>query len=159
MTMLGRRLLTAEIYRNDTASVIRMSKPDDFATGPLRPIGRKSLKTEMVLPYVIDIAHGRTLYVRGVDAQRLREASFANVHARNHATSIVSVPWEAGPINPPVDAEPIYVFSPGRCGSTLLHSILMAAQIPSVSEPDVATALISATYQDRRLMRPLLRWA
>jgi sulfotransferase family protein len=157
--MLGRQFLTADIDRTDAASVIRMSKPGDFSTGPYRAISRESLLGEMAFPYVIDIARKRTLYVRGLDARKLSDAPFVNVYARSEAKSILSVPWEAGPINRPrIDTAPLYVFSSGRCGSTLLHAILVAARIRSVSEPDVATALISPTYINSRLMRPLLRW-
>src|SRR6185295_2073709 len=99
--MLGRQCLTAEVDRNDAAAVIRMSKPGDFVLGPLRAVGRKSLDGQMAFPYVVDTANARTLYVRGLDAQQLREAPFVNIYARGNAKSILSVPWEAGSINLP----------------------------------------------------------
>jgi len=155
---LGRKILAADILRETAADATRSSNLADFPTGPFRTSSRQ--RDQAAFPCLIDIAHGRTLYVPGLDAQRLREAPFANVYARTEAKSVLSVPWEAGPINRPVvKADPLYVFSSGRCGSTLLHNILTAAGVNGVSEPDIATALISPVYDKRPLMRPLLRWA
>ncbi|HET7085330.1 MAG TPA: sulfotransferase domain-containing protein [Rhizomicrobium sp.] len=137
-----------------------MSSIHDFVTGPARPASLAALAQQPALPCVIDTARARTLYLPGLDAQKLREAPFVNLHARKEARLLLSVPWEAGPINRPrVETDPIYVFSPGRCGSTLLHKLLMAANIQSVSEPDIGGALISPAYQKYPLIRPVLRWA
>lgn len=155
--MLGRKILAADILRETAANDARSSSLADFPTGPFRTIAHPP--TEAAFPCLIDIAGARTLYVPGLDAQALRGAPFANVYARTEAKSVLSVPWEAGPINrPSIKTDPIYVFSSGRCGSTLLHKILIAAGIQGVSEPDIATALVSPTYSRRRLARPLLRW-
>jgi len=155
---LIRPILAADITRERADDTTRMSKMEDFGIGPYRTA--KDAGGQAAFPCVIDIARGRTLYVPGLDVQKLREAPFANVYARVEARSALSVPWEAGPINRPRSTiEPIYVFSPGRCGSTLLHKILIAAGIPGVSEPDIAAALISPAYAKYRLLRPVLRWA
>jgi len=156
--MLGRRILAAQIIRETAADTTRMSTPGDFATGPFR--GTAKAQGTPAFPCIIDIARGRTLYVPDLDAKKLREAPFANVYARTQAKSVLSVPWEAGPLNrPSIQADPIYVFSSGRCGSTLLHNILTRAGVPGVSEPDIATALISPAYGKYPLLRPLLRRA
>lgn len=154
--MLGRQILAADICE-PAADTIGVSALSDFITGPYRSV--KKPRGQLAFPCIIDVARGRTLYVPGLDAHKLREASFANRYAKLEAKSVLSVPWEVGPINrPAIMTEPIYVFSSGRCGSTLLHKILIAAGIHGVSEPDIATALISPVYFKRRLARPLLRW-
>ena len=139
---------------------MRMPSVRDFSAGPARAIRRAALADRSLFPYIIDTARGRTLYVPDLDAQKLREAPFANTYAKQEATFIVSVPWEAGPIvRPRIDADPIYVFSSGRCGSTLLHNILLSAKIPGISEPHVGGALISRAYEKHPFARPPLRWA
>ena len=154
--MLGRQILAADI-RETAADTVGVSALSDFVTGPFQRA--KKPQGQSAFPCIIDVPRGRTLYVPGLDARKLREASFANLYAKLEARSVLSVPWELGTINrPSITTEPIYVFSSGRCGSTLLHKILIAAGIQGVSEPDIATALISRTYFDRRLARPLLRW-
>jgi hypothetical protein len=156
--MLGRKILAADITRASAADTTRSSSLTDFPTGPFRR--RLDPRGRAAFPCLIDIARGRTLYVPDLDAQRLREAPFANVYARTEAKSVLSVPWEAGPINRrAIGADPLYIFSSGRCGSTLLHNILLAAGVNGVSEPDIATALISPVYSKYPLLRPLLRWA
>jgi hypothetical protein len=156
--MLGRKILAADIMRETAADATRSSSMADFPAGPFRTAVNP--RGQAAFPCLIDIARARTLYVPGLDAQRLREAPFANVYARTEAKSVLSVPWEAGPINrPSLKADPIYVFSSGRCGSTLLHNILTAAGVNGVSEPDIATALISPAYGKYPVLRPLLRWA
>lgn len=149
----------ADVTQATSAGAARMSSLRDFVTGPPRTMPAAALADHPIFPYIIDIARGRTLYVPGLDAQKLREAPFANVYAKQHAAAILSVPWEAGPIvRPRVDTDPIYVFSSGRCGSTLLHNILLSAKILSISEPHVGGALISPAYGKYPPIRPLLRW-
>lgn len=111
-------------------------------------------------PCDIDVARARTVYVPNLDPQKLREAPFSYLYARREAKSVLLVPWEAGQINRPrALSDPIYVFSPGRCGSTLLHNILTTANVNSVSEPHVYDALLSRSYRENRFIRPLVRWA
>jgi hypothetical protein len=158
--MIHRRIFTADIVREKILDTTRVSLLSDFVTGPRRAVGRKSLEGQLAFPCVFDISRARTLYALGLDAQELQQAPFANVHARIKARSILSVPWEAGPINRPrIEADPIYVFSSGRCGSTLLHNILVTAKISGVSEPDIGAAFVSPAYRKYRLLRPALRWA
>ena len=79
--------------------------------------------------------------MEGVDAQAAQRAPFYYLHLRRHARGVVSVPWEAGSIHDGARHTPIFLFSPGRCGSTLLSRILSAAGMPNVSEPDFYTQL------------------
>jgi Sulfotransferase domain len=157
--MFSRQVFLADIVQANTAGEARMSTLRDFAIGPYQAIGARSLSGQFAFPCVIDIAQARTLYVPGLDPQKLREAPFSGLYARREAKSIFFVPWEVGPINRPrVVADPIYVFSSGRCGSTLLHNILNEANVNSVSEPDIGAALLSRSYQKYRVVRPLLNW-
>lgn len=157
--MLHRRILVADVIQATAGGATHISSAHDFVTGPFRT-APAALAKQAPFPYIMDIARGRTLYVPGLDVQKLCEAPFANVYAKQQASQILSVPWEAGPIvRPRVDADPIYVFSSGRCGSTLLHNILLAARIPGISEPHIGGALISPAYGKYPLIRPLLRWA
>lgn len=160
MGMIHRPLLQAETGRNAKSNETRTSTQNDFSVGPFHRIPRRSLEGQMAFPCVFDVFHGRTWYALGLDPQELLNAPFANVYARTQTKNIVSVPWEAGPMNcPRVAADPIYVFSSGRCGSTLLHKILLAAKVASVSEPDIAAGLLFPAYREHRLIRPLIHRA
>jgi hypothetical protein len=158
--MFRRQIVIADIIQATAPDAVRMLSIHDFVTGPPRTVRVALPAGQSAFPCVIDIARARTLYLPGLDAQKLREAPFVNLYARKEATSLLSVPWEAGPINRPrVKTDPIYVFSSGRCGSTLLHKILTAAKIQSVSEPDIGGALISPAYKKYPTIRPVLHWA
>jgi len=158
--MLCRQILTADVVQGTAPGAMRMPSMRDFTAGPARAIRMAALANQSLFPYITDVNRGRTVYVPGLDAQKLREAPFANAYAKQEAAFVVSVPWEAGPIvRPRIDADPIYVFSSGRCGSTLLHNILLSAKIPGISEPHVGGALISPAYVKYPALRPLLRWA
>jgi hypothetical protein len=158
--MFHRKVFSGQITRANTADELRESCMGDFATDAFRRVRALPVSEQPAFPCVVDPEQGRTLYVPGLDPQELREAPFSNVYARREAKTVLLVPWEMGPINPRrSDRDPIYVFSPGRCGSTLLHKILVAARIGSVSEPDVGSALISRAYWKSRIKRPLVRWA
>lgn len=155
-----RRILIADVAQATAPGSIRIPSMRDFVIGPARSTHAAALADQFLFPYITDVVQGRTLYVPGLDAQKLREAPFANVYAKQQAAFILSVPWEVGPIvRPRVDADPIYAFSSGRCGSTLLNRILLSAKIPSISEPHVGGALISPAYGKYPPIRPLLRWA
>lgn len=157
--MMGRRILVGDITSPNVAGELRMSEMADFPMGPSRKMRSAPRELLPAFPCVIDVNRARTLYVAGLDAQRLREAPFCGVFAREEAKTVFLVPWEAGSINRPrATKDPIYLFSPGRCGSTLLHNIFVEAKINSISEPDIASALLSPSYAKYAAMRPLLHW-
>jgi hypothetical protein len=157
--MFDRQILEADIIRTNRAVQARPSRIIDFTVGAFRPVRGSIPAGRPAFPCVVDLARARTLYVPGLDPQKLRDAPFSYLYAKRQAKSVLLVPWEAGPINRPrVDIDPLYFFSSGRCGSTLLHNILIAAKIHSVSEPDVGGVFFSPIYQKYRLVRPLLRW-
>src|SRR5215831_19494303 len=114
--MLHRKLFTGQITKANTADELRESRMGDFATEALRSVRLLPVSEQPAFPCVVDPEQARTLYVPGLDPQKLREAPFSNVYARREAKSVLLVPWEMGPINSRrSDHDPIYVFSPGRC--------------------------------------------
>ena len=99
-----------------------------------------------LLPYCLDFVQARAIYVAGIDAGAASAAPFYYLHLRRNARSLVSVPIEHGRLGDGAQAEPVFVFSPGRCGSTLLSRILNAAGIASPSEPDFYTQMSSVLW-------------
>src|SRR4029077_15927316 len=70
-------------------------------------------------------------------------APFYYLHLRRSARTAVTVPWESTPVYRDEHRAPILLFSPGRCGSTLLSRILFEAGIANVSEADFYTQATS----------------
>ncbi|GAA0543599.1 hypothetical protein FHS83_000403 [Rhizomicrobium palustre] len=100
--------------------------------------------------------HRRALYVRSDDVEAVKAAPFYYLHLRRTAGRIVSVPLEHGPLLPAAKkyADPVFLFSPGRVGSTLIARVLAEAGVPSVSEPDFYSQLVHPLLRRNPLARP-----
>ena len=99
-----------------------------------------------LLPYCLDFLRRRSVYAGGVDMRAAQQAPFYYLHLRRHARFVVTVPWEAGAVRAGTVRTPVLVFSPGRCGSTLLSRILVEAGVANVSEPDFYTQATAAWW-------------
>ncbi len=137
-----RQIIASRVLQARRTERISISTPGDFRLGAPEAFDRARLGA--LLPYCLDIARRRSLYVSGVSTREASAAPFYYLHLRRDARDVVSVPWEAGAIVAKAPRAPIFLFSPGRCGSTLLSRILFAAGIANVSEPDFHTQLTSA---------------
>jgi hypothetical protein len=137
----GRGILVADVRAARRTDRISISAPGDFVLGATTTADRAP---PALLPYCLDLLRRRALYVGGVDPQGAQHAPFYYLFLRREARSVVSIPWEAGPLAAGAARAPIFLFSPGRCGSTLLSRILSAAGSANVSEPDFYTQATSA---------------
>ena len=96
--------------------------------------------------YALNFATERIINVGYTDSQQLLDATFLYNYQKQSARDIISIPFEAmsefaaESWNKSITTTaPTLVFSIGRAGSTLLSKMLSAANIPSLSEPDVYT--------------------
>ncbi|MEI9991596.1 MAG: hypothetical protein WDM86_16320 [Rhizomicrobium sp.] len=149
-----RDITTAEIKTARRTDRIAISTPGDFLTSTIRPFDRAG--ADGLLPYCLDFLRRRSVYVGGVDGEGAQAAPFYYLYLRRNATRVVSVPWESGALAPGEARAPIFLFSPGRCGSTLLSRLLFEAGIANVSEPDfytqATTALCASPFNPFRAM-------
>ena len=141
-----RPLLLAPIRARRRTDRIAISTPGDFALGAVQAVTRDEAARRGALPYCLDFARRRLIYVGGIDAGEAQRAPFYYLHLRRHASSVLSVPWEGGDLHAGAKNAPIFLFSPGRCGSTLLSRILSNARCPNVSEPDFYTQATAAFW-------------
>ncbi len=150
MTLFGPRAVIASSVRTARRiDRIAIAAPDDFVVCGRHRIAREQAADVAPLPYCLDIPRGRALYVGGVDIHGAQTAPFYYLHLRRSARCVVSAPWEALPLNGADRSAPIFLFSPGRCGSTLVSRLLSAAGAPNVSEPDYYTQATSAVCASR----------
>lgn len=141
---IDRAIQSRRVRRTRHSGRISISSPGDFVVERAERLDRAAAAHEALLPYCLDLLQRRSVYVGGVDAKAAQAAPFYYLHLRHNARSVVSLPWEAGPLTQGVSRAPIFFFSPGRCGSTLLSRILSAAGAANVSEPDFYTQATSA---------------
>ncbi len=89
---------------------------------------------------------------------RVRSAAFMFNDQLATALSAASVPFERmDEAFAPTAAPPVFVFSPGRTGSTLLVRLLEAAGLACASEPDVLTQAVCLPKADFALLPPAMR--
>lgn len=125
--------------RRNTDSVVCASA-NDFVVADLRPSSAAEASADRVLPYCFDIPNRRSIYAGVPERDEIFAAPFYYLEIRRRARRVYSVPWSLGPLFPAaVPVAPVFVFSVGRCGTTLLSRILHEAGIPSASEPDFYT--------------------
>jgi hypothetical protein len=137
----NRRITVARVTAVRRADRISISSPGDFSIADVEEVDRPGTAAGPLLPYCADLVRHRSVYVGGVDTKAAQSAPFYYLYLRRNARAVVSVPWERGRLSGDSVREPVFLFSPGRCGSTLLSRILSGAGIPNVSEPDFYTQL------------------
>ena len=142
--MIGQRnILQARILAKHRADRISIAAPGDFRLGSAVPLDPETAARMRLLPYCLDFVRRRSLYVGGIDVREAQEAPFYYLHLRRNARAVVTFPWEQPMGKLDAKRVPVFLFSPGRCGSTLLSQILVAADIANVSEPDFYTQATS----------------
>lgn len=140
-----RVLFEQRVRTRRNASRISIAAPGDFVCNKARSIVESDA---FLFPYCFDFFRRRALYVRQTDAQAVQDAPFYYLHLRRTAEQIVSVPVGYGAITKTTSApDPVFLFSPGRVGSTLISRVLAEAKIPSVSEPDFYTQLAHPLFR------------
>ncbi|HEV2650006.1 MAG TPA: hypothetical protein VGU69_02010 [Rhizomicrobium sp.] len=135
---MARSILLADITLARRTDRIAIASPGDFRHGTWT---RSAAIPAGALPYCVDVISRRSVYLTGLEPRAAQEAPFYYLYARRNGRAIASVPWEWGEQSE--RGAPILLFSPGRCGSTLLSQILFDGGIPNVSEPDFYTQLTS----------------
>lgn len=123
-----------------------VSKIDDFTLGPARDVSPDKILTSPDWSlYCLDFTQGKALFVELPAGTNLAETPFVYVAQFEHALRAITVPMDlvedlGGKLASPPQLA--FLFSTGRCGSTLASRIL--AQLPgvwSLSEPDCYTNL------------------
>jgi hypothetical protein len=135
----GREVLSADVLAARRTEQISVASRSDFVLGEAKPTTRADAGPARFLPYCLDFVHRRAIYVGGVSASEAQAAPFYYLHLRRAARTAVTVPWESTPICRDEHRAPVLLFSPGRCGSTLVSRILFEAGVANVSEPDFYT--------------------
>ncbi len=134
---MSRSLVFSSIRAARRTDRIAISTPGDFVLERAQTLPEPP--SEILLPYCLDVIRRRALYVGGVDVKGAQTAPFYYLYLRREAKRVLSVPWERGALVQGAPRAPVFLFSPGRCGSTLLSRILSRAGLPNVSEPDFYT--------------------
>jgi len=149
-----RPLLLHDITARSKIAPVAFASPEDFTLRPVRTVDTIR-PTDNAVIYCFDQKSERALFTLCDDLPAMLRAPFLYEAQFAAARQIVTVPFErleeyagAG------GAKPTFVFSIGRCGSTLLTALLGAIGVKSVSEPDILTQLADLPYQERAWLSP-----
>lgn len=108
--------------------------------------------------YCLSRAEKRVLFTICPHTDALFDAPFLWQAQYQLASQVASVPFERlQEFIGTLPLKPIFVFSIGRCGSTLLSALLRKCGIHSISEPDLLTQLATSAFGDRSRMGTELR--
>lgn len=100
---------------------------------------------DSMVPYAVDWKRRRMLFTLHGSKDFASKHAFLYQAQREHAAQGVLLPFDVlDDIFPPASIRPTFLFSVGRCGSTLAADLLDAVDIASASEPGVYEQLVKA---------------
>ena len=141
--MTERRIYQFAIRSRKPAEQQDFATPDDFDLQFQGLVDASSDRIDNPLAYCFDFESERLLYTTHPSSkvQEILESAFLYRAQLVQAESLISVPIEQlGAFgSPPRELRPMFIFSLGRTGSTLLARYLTALNSVAVSEPDVLT--------------------
>lgn len=94
------------------------------------------------IPCVYDSERDMLSYALNIDPYLALKAPFHFIYLRDNVKEIGNISFSARYNHPSNYSDPYFIFSTGRCGSTLLSKILQCFDVISISEPDFYNQLI-----------------
>ncbi len=107
--------------------------------GHLRPqqLTQAELARGPLIPYCFDLRTGTIIFCAGIDPTLAMAAEFHYDYLRTHARRFIEMPPQSfRSSEEAARAGSVLLFSPGRCGSTLLAKVIRAMGGVCISEPD-----------------------
>ncbi len=123
------------------STTMPVAAADDFKLAPGQPIERPDIDG-CPLVYAADFSRRRILYtvVDPADLLAVFNAPFLYNAQLAHARAVIAVPFgRVNEMEPITGLHPIFIFSSGRAGSTLLARLVNSLGRLSASEPDIFT--------------------
>lgn len=139
-------------------SALSVVSVDDLRQCRTHPGNFDPERLSKIVPYCFDMSSGCLIAATDIDPLAAAAAPFHYQYLRQHAGEFVALNWQQLQIlsREPICAESTVIFSPGRCGSTLLANILAANKIVTVSEPDFITQMVPLLKQALTNNQPTL---
>ena len=109
------------------------------------------------VPYCEDETAGQLICATGVDARSVAGRGLHYAQLRSVTTKIAMLPTAIVPSAETLPLERVYVFSPGRCGSTLLCQLLRAAGVTAFAEPGFYLSYLQRARGESESKREQLR--
>jgi hypothetical protein len=155
------KILISKVLFREISQPLKMVSTTDFSRSDEKSISISDLQDIGPLsPYAVDTNKKSTLYIAKLNLQEALDSTFYYRYQRENANYLVEIPWsESLQINAKrTFLAPTFIFSTGRCGSTLLTKIYKATNTPSFSEPDfysqvALTKLVKTDLESKNLLK------
>lgn len=128
-----------------------------LSTADHKRLGRTEPIQEGWIPYCHDEQTGSLIFATGLDAAAIAGRGMHYARLRAATRKIAVVPTDVVPDALLTPARRVYVFSPGRCGSTLLCQVLRAAGVPALAEPGFYLSILKGARGASTACRDQLR--
>lgn len=149
-----RSITVHEIVAREKKSAIAVAAPTDFVLNFSGEIPPERGRLPGVA-YCADFSARHMWLARGRHSGEWLNAPFLWDAQFRMAEQIAKLPFERiEELIPDVLAQPTFVFSISRCGSTLISSLLSVCGLTTVSEPDLLTQLAVASYESKAPIDP-----
>ena len=130
---------------------LKIVGPDDFLRKSCQVFQREMTSSPQLIPYCLDFSSQESIYCLGLDPKYAQQAVFHYEYLREHVKKIVTIPWERDQRSVQcLKNNPVFLLSPGRCGSTLLNKMMEKINVWGISEPDFLTQAILECARMRR---------
>lgn len=155
-------MVAGKLYRGSALSGLgwNVVSRSDIAHLTAETLVPATIANVPLVPYCLDFDAGTILFSAAVDPKRAMAAEFHYAYLRARTRFFVELPGPS--IRLPQEAvfpKSMLLFSPGRCGSTLLAKVIRALGVVCISEPDFysqaamhARTAGALTSEDRRLL-------
>lgn len=159
---------TGKLYRGSALPELgwKVVSRSDIAHLTAETLSPATIANVPLVPYCLDFGAGTLLFSAAIDPKRAMAAEFHYAYLRAKTRFFVELPESSIRLPPNVTfPQSLLLFSPGRCGSTLLAKVIRALGGVCISEPDFysqaalqarSTGLLSP--DDRRLLEVARRF-
>ena len=141
-------------------SVETLPDRDGFAqlsTADFRRLEHREPDPTGWVPYCEDEPTGQLICATSVDARAVAARGLHYGQLRSIISKIAMMPADIVPSAETLPLERVYVFSPGRCGSTLLCQLLRAAGVTAFAEPGFYLSYLQRARGESESRREQLR--
>lgn len=125
---------------------VRVSRDKQFAAQRLTK----------AIPYCLDLVNNRLIVALDTDPHLAAKAPFHYLYLRDNCELYASLNWQqvSQLLTPKIGPDPILLYSPGRCGSTLATQMVGSKETIALSEPDYFTQIAQLTHAVRNRKLP-----
>jgi hypothetical protein len=132
----------------NTSSRFKISEANDFFRESYIKADENAVVQGYDIPYCFDFVNKELICSRNLDAKEASNSIFHYDFLRENTKTILTIPWEHAKKFDDEVKNPIFIFSPGRCGSTLFANFFRSNNTTCLSEPDIYSQAVMESIKN-----------